>query len=367
MTSLVAWIDRNQVPITRNFLMALYGADFVGSKLNWPRLHRTCSRFLHLLYAMEKEHGKTVYDIGYHDAYYVAYWVVLLVFMRAILMQHVFNPIAKHIVVIKSRKARVRFAEQSWSALYYTLSFGLGLYLYYHSPYYYNIENIFVGWPHDRMTGLFKKYYLISTAFWLQQVVVLHIEQRRKDHLQMLSHHFITCALVIGSYYYYFNRIGNLILIIMDSVDIFLSSAKILKYSRFPNACDAMFVVFAVTWIILRHGVYNYLFYISWFKSGQLMAASKCGVSAFVHKRCWSDRILNAFLALLGGLQLLSLLWLWMILRVVAKFIRGDNAEDVRSDENDTDVETPSSALNGAGATSSLLSETSVPAVETKD
>ena len=37
----------------------------------------------------------------------------------------------------------------------------------------------------------------------------------------MFSHHIITCLLIIGSYYYYYFRIGHLILMIMDSVDIF--------------------------------------------------------------------------------------------------------------------------------------------------
>lgn len=322
--------------------MVLYASDFVGSKYNVSSLHKHSSRFLHLLYAIEKDNGKTAYDIGPYDAYYVAYWLVLLLFMRAILMQHVFDPIAKHVLAIKSGKARVRFAEQSWSVVYYSLSFALGLYLYYHSAYYNNIENIFRGWPHDRMTGLFKKYYLISTAFWLQQVVVLHIEKRRKDHYQMLSHHFVTCALVIGSYYYYFSRIGNLILIIMDSVDIFLSAAKILKYSHFTTACDAMFALFTIAWIILRHGVYNYLFYISWSHSKDLMAPSKCGIDSLQLKRCWTPTILNGFLSLLGGLQILSLVWLYMILKVVVNLLRGDNAEDTRSDDNDTDAENDS-------------------------
>lgn len=350
--SVLSFIDRNQVQIACNLLMTLYASDFMGSKFNVVRLHKHSSRFLHLLYAMEKEQGKTAYDIGPYDAYYVAYWVILLAFMRAILMQRVFNPFAKHVFRIKSRKARARFAEQSWSVVYYTLSFVLGMYLYVHSPYYKNIDSIFIDWPHDRMLALFKKYYLVSTAFWLQQVVVLHIEQRRKDHYQMLMHHLVTCALVIGSYYYYFGRIGNLILIIMDSVDIFLSSAKILKYSRFTNACDVMFVLFSVAWIILRHGVYNYLFYISWTRSALLLAPSRCGLGASALKRCWTLPVLNTFLALLGGLQILSLVWLYMILKIVVSFVRGDNAEDVRSDDRDTDDATP-----GSESTSSSIDE----------
>lgn len=39
----------------------------------------------------------------------------------------------------------------------------------------------------------------------------------------MLSHHFITIALIIGSYRYHHNAVGNLILVLFDLGDILLS------------------------------------------------------------------------------------------------------------------------------------------------
>lgn len=70
--------------------------------------------------------------------------------------------------------------------------------------------------------GLFKWYYLVQFAFWLQQIFVINIEERRKDHYQMLAHHFITCSLMACSYVYHMTRVGNIILIMMDFVDILL-------------------------------------------------------------------------------------------------------------------------------------------------
>lgn len=332
MTHRVAkFINRHQVPITRNILVALYCAEFVA-RTYFPQWAPYTARFLHVLHVTAHDQGSVYYDIGSNDAYYIAYYVVLLTFLRAVLMQYVFMPFADYVVHIKLRTTRMRFAEQSWQAAYYTYLFLFGQYLYYRSPYWSNINSIFAGWPHDRMTLLFKKYYLILTAFWLHQVVTLHIEKRRKDHVQMLCHHVVTCALVIGLYYYYYSRIGNLILIIMDSVDILLLTAKVLKYMGFTRACDAMFGLFVVTWIVLRHGVYNYLFYIAWHRSTTLMEGSQC-VAGLVQKRCWNSYVVNSFLGLLGGLQVISLVWLYMIVKIIIKVVRGQNAEDLRSDE----------------------------------
>lgn len=67
-----------------------------------------------------------------------------------------------------------------------------------------------------------KAYLLAQWAFWVQQVLVIHIEERRKDHYQMLTHHFITITLISTSYCYHLTRVGNLILVLMDVVDLFL-------------------------------------------------------------------------------------------------------------------------------------------------
>lgn len=330
-------IDKNQIPLSRNLLVGLHLTHLLSSRFA-PNITHYTQKFFHLQYFIEREDSQNIYDIGLDDAYYVVTWVVLLTFFRSVLMQWVFTPFAKHVCDIHSRKAKVRFAEQSWAITYYCFSFAFGWYIYRTSPHWHSLDNLYIDWPHYRMPSLFKKYYLVSIAFWLQLIVVLNIEKKRKDHLQMFSHHIITVALVMGSYYYYYNRIGNMILMLMDSVDIFLSTAKVLKYSGWQRTCDAMFVLFLVSWVILRHGVYNYLYYHAWVKARDLMFDSQC-IPGIVQKRCWTTTVVNVFLTLLGGLQVITCLWMFAILKVLNKVIHGDSADDVRSDEDDSDEE----------------------------
>ncbi len=94
-----------------------------------------------------------------------------------------------------------------------------------------NLRELWTDWPNREVTGLVKAYFLGQWAFWLQQVLVIHIEERRKDHWQMLTHHFITITLMTASYYYHHTRVGILILVLMDIVDIFL------PVSPRPQAC----------------------------------------------------------------------------------------------------------------------------------
>ena len=66
-----------------------------------------------------------------------------------------------------------------------------------------------------------KIYYLSQLAFWTQQILVIHLEERRKDHYQMLTHHFTTVALMSTSYGFRQLRVGNAVLVCMDFVDLF--------------------------------------------------------------------------------------------------------------------------------------------------
>lgn len=64
-----------------------------------------------------------------------------------------------------------------------------------------------------------KGYILAQWGFWLQQIIVTNIEERRKDHWQMMSHHIVTTALISACYSYHHTRVGTLILVLMDLGD----------------------------------------------------------------------------------------------------------------------------------------------------
>lgn len=334
--SFLAMVERNQIPLSRSLLIVLYLAHL----LNHNTITPYTSKFIHIqnCVGIDEVNGKSIYDIDINDVYFVIHSLVIVTFLRSFLMKWCFEPFASIFCHIHSKKAKTRFAEQSWSFVYYSISFIYGVILYLDSPYYNNLDQVYINWPNHYMSWEFKTYYLVSMGFWLQQIFVLNVEKPRKDHYQMFSHHIITCLLIIGSYYYYYFRIGHLILMIMDSVDIFLAAAKMLKYAGFSNACDAMFLLFLVSWIVLRHGVYNYIFYHAWYKSVDLMKNGQC-VEGLNQKRCWTPVVIDAFLGLLGGLQIITCIWMYLILKVAYKVVTGSGAEDVRSDEDDTDIE----------------------------
>ena len=171
-----------------------------------------------------------LYNKGPGDWSFVTTWVLIFTLLRASLMEFIFYPFFYRFAPSPAPRSATRFAEQAWSMSYYTISFAVGLYIILSSPYWGDIRELWAGYPQIESNGFFKAYYLIETGFWVQQIIVLNIEARRKDFWQMLCHHIVTCTLIFMSYTYNITHVGNAILCIMDFSDILLSVSPIIFY-----------------------------------------------------------------------------------------------------------------------------------------
>ena len=231
--------------------------------------------------------------------------------------------------------------------------------------------SLWTNFPKLYVGAAMKFYYLSQLAFWIQQIVVIHLEERRHDHYQMLTHHFVTVALMSTSYAYRQWRVGNAILACMDIVDLVFPLAKILRYLSLQTACDACFALFVITWIAARHVAY---LSICWsihayvgkatmhYGTYSLRSSPLENPGTGLHlssdggREVWKNvfqsflspnaetlsfnpRIQWAFLGMLLGLQCITLMWLIMIIKVVIRVLSGEGADDSRSDAEDEDEE----------------------------
>lgn len=328
--------------------------------------------FVHLFFSDARHHTSKFFQISYYnprtgtyalgwdDIFFVFYWIIVFTGARCAIMDYVLTPLATWCGISK-KKTKVRFAEQSWITLYYTLFWGTGMYIMYNSDYWLSLRALWRDWPTREMHGLAKWYYLVQFAFWLQQIVVVNIEERRKDHWQMLTHHVITCALIFTSYGYHQTKVGNLYLCLMDFVDIVFAVAKILKYLQFQTACDAAFGVFMISYFITRQALYMTVCYSIYkhipeeIKYGCYQGSVTNTEGPFpvpndwdhltqpfrdpVGLVCWNDNIKWTFLGMLLALQCVLVVWFGMIVRVAYKVLSGQGADDTRSDDEDEEDE----------------------------
>ena len=130
-----------------------------------------------------------------------------------------------------------------------------------------------------------------------------------------------------------------------------------LKYMKFQLACDIAFGVFMVVWFVSRHVLYLIVCYsiyahipmeitygCYWGPNGSLEGPidppDRFGhlLQPFTDPKglvCWDGRISGIFLGMLLFLQVILSIWLSMIIKVAYKVIHGEEAEDIRSDDEE--------------------------------
>ncbi|KAI7898301.1 TLC domain-containing protein [Cokeromyces recurvatus] len=269
------------------------------------------------------------YDKGIDDIYFVAFWAIAFTFLRAFFIKYFYLPLSKYFNIGESCK-RQRVAEQGYILIYYLVFGTAGLYIMYHSPYWFNTAHLWIGYPH-MINKEMKYYYLMQLAFWFQQIYGLHIEKRRKDHYAMLSHHIVTIVLVGASYYCNATRVGNAILCCMDLSDIFLSLAKILKYLGFTNVCNIAFGLFALSWPITRHIFFSCVIWSIVVEPSKYLDLQWDPSNG----KYLTLKNIRLFLILLLILNVIMFYWFLMIVKLIIKVIKGTAANDPRSDDED--------------------------------
>ena len=180
------------------------------------------------------------------------------------------------------------------------------------------------------VTDPLKAYYLLYAARYAQGIVSCLIEHKRKDFWEMQMHHAVTVSLIGISYGYGWNRVGAVVMSLLDPADVPLHVAKQFKYigdarggttqKRMQLGADIFFVIFMVLFAIMRLGLYPYVVWSSHLE-GPLYFEYGAGANACV-----------ALLYVLLGLQVY---WFALILKVAIKVVTSGAAEDVRSDDED--------------------------------
>lgn len=178
---------------------------------------------------------------------------------------------------------------------------------------------------HEVMRADLRCYYIMYAARYFQCSVSVLLEPKRKDMLEMMVHHVVTVLVVFISYVYGWNRIGVVVMVLLDPADVPLHLAKLCKYTAEASknklwqwVADRLFEVFAVMFFITRLLFYGY---VCW--------------SAHIEATRYFPKGLPEWtcVALLYTLLLLQMYWFMLIMKVAVNMLRGGGADDPRSDD----------------------------------
>jgi len=273
-----------------------------------------------------------------------------LFFVVRYLVQVLFlGPLARYFN-IKSKTGVYKFQETGWYGLYYTSFFFFGCYVLYlesfafeHGPVSISsewslrhTENYYKGWPLHPFPTIFKTYYLMELSFYLHCVFARLFERRQKDFYEMTLHHIVTFTLVAVSYFFRYQRVGLVILILHNASDIFLYCGKCFHYivQRVPPKTSLaknldlftnfLFLLFTITFFVTR--LIFFPFYV--------VRSTIFELPVIIPSRGYYIVVSQVFLCVLVGLHIF---WFGLITRMLLRVVQNKEFADIRSDTDEED------------------------------
>ncbi|TMS18247.1 Ceramide synthase 2 [Larimichthys crocea] len=169
-------------------------------------------------------------------------------------------------------------------------------------------------------------YYMIELGFYTSLLFSVASDVKRKDFKEQIIHHVATIVLITFSWVVNYIRGGTLIMLVHDASDYLMESAKMFNYAGWRKTCNIIFTVFAAVFFVTRLIILPFwIIYTTWVYPLTL------------YPPFFGFYFFNG---LMFVLQALHVFWAGLILRMVIKFLPGnDIVEDERSDKEETESE----------------------------
>ncbi|KAG6336842.1 hypothetical protein ID866_2238 [Astraeus odoratus] len=314
--------------------------------LNWelvspyvaPGLPNPFRPLLFISYPLAPGSGDVRYAKGYLDLLFVTYYIVFFSFVRQVVTLHICRPIARYFSIKRQSKLD-RFGEQGYALIYFAVMGIWGYRIMDQLPtYWYRTAYFWIDYPHWEMNAELKRYYLMHSAYWCQQLIVLlfRLEKPRKDHYELVAHHIVTLWLISWSYLINLTLIGNAIFMSMDIPDVFLAFSKLLNYMKWERSKSVAFALFICAWTYFRHYLNIVVLWSVWTEFDLIPETSRVwSPSEGAWLAGWMKYQIFVPILLL---QMLNLFWYYLIWRIAIRQVYlsiTSTLTDERSDDED--------------------------------
>ncbi|XP_078800991.1 ceramide synthase 2-like isoform X9 [Oryzias latipes] len=214
-----------------------------------------------------------------------------------------------------------KFKESSWRFAFYLFAFVGGLAALHDKEWLYDSRQVWTGYPQQSLLESQYWYYILEMSFYGCLFFSIASDVKRKDFREQIIHHVATLVLLSFSWCANFIRVGTLVMLVHDASDVLLESAKMFNYAGWEKTSKALFVAFAVIFMVTRLVIFPFwIIHCTW-------------VYPLHHYPAFFGYYF--FNAMLVVLLCLHLFWSSLILRMIRKFMFGTLTRDERSDNEE--------------------------------
>uniref|UniRef100_A0A915IXY6 TLC domain-containing protein n=1 Tax=Romanomermis culicivorax TaxID=13658 RepID=A0A915IXY6_ROMCU len=218
-----------------------------------------------------------------------------------------------------------KFSECCWRFSFYLFIFVYGLCSLWSKDYFWDTRYCWFDYPQHVVTDDIYWYYMFELMFYWSLIFSQFVDVQRKDFWVNFIHHIATVLLMTFSWASNMVRMGVLILQAHDAADFWMEGAKMARYCKRTTLCNCLFAIFATVWFVTR------CIYLPFWLLYSALIETVVYVGFYE-----AYYFINSLLVLL---QILHVFWTIIIFKILITALKSGEADDARSDSEDTDDE----------------------------
>ncbi|KAI8900252.1 TLC domain-containing protein [Globomyces pollinis-pini] len=169
---------------------------------------------------------------------------------------------------VKSLKGKVLTNDQQrhklyiacWKFTHFLILAIVGVCIVAKEDWTFSIPKYFENYPNQPMSYLMKIYFNMQIGGYIYACLLIPFEpkQNKRDILALVVHHAVTITLIWLAYTQSFQRSGTIVAVLHDISDPIMEFAKIILYAGYNKLADAIFALFALSFIVTRNFIFPY-------------------------------------------------------------------------------------------------------------
>lgn len=232
-----------------------------------------------------------------------------------------------------------KFGEYVFRLLYHSAISAYGLWYFWDKPWWNgDTLSLFRGFPNHEIQPGMAWYYLLQAAYNVDALIALlelsfvlkmykgmpRIEWSptvRGDFREMMVHHLVTNALVVGSSMCRLTRIGSMVFLIHDVSDVPIDLSKLANFLKWKTATIACFVTMVLAWAVTRLYILPFVIYYSVLTESHYVLEQGLPPLLYLTYR-------HFFYALIAVLILLHVVWFGVFLQIFYTIVQKNEVHD---------------------------------------
>ncbi|XP_049644242.1 ceramide synthase 4-like [Suncus etruscus] len=218
-----------------------------------------------------------------------------------------------------------KFCEASWRFTHFFCSSLGGFSILYHESWLWRPVMCWDSYPNQPLKPTLYYWYLLDLSFFISLLIMMPLDNKRKDFKEQVLHHIVTIALIVFSYSSNLLRIGSVVLLLLNCSDYLLQAGKMFNYTQYQNVSKVLFFIFALVFFCTRMVIFpTQILYTTYYESIN-------GRSPF-----FGYYFFNGLLMII---QVLHVYWSYLILRMLYNFTwKGKVSRDICSNVEESET-----------------------------